>query len=106
MLVGRKSSIPQLSQRFPGRVVAILVGVLDHELQQTDCFVCGRVALANRRHGLEVGGLLAPLNLVELVRNGHALHLWRPVDYRINLGCVHDVDVLALDIEVINGKAC
>jgi hypothetical protein len=29
----------------------------------------------------------------------------RPGDYRINLGCVHDVDVLALDIEVINGKA-
>jgi hypothetical protein len=29
----------------------------------------------------------------------------RPGDYRINLGCVHDIDVLALDIEVINGKA-
>jgi hypothetical protein len=29
----------------------------------------------------------------------------RPGDYRINLGCVDDVDVLALDIEVLNGKA-
>jgi hypothetical protein len=29
----------------------------------------------------------------------------RPGDYRINLGCVHDLDVLSLDIEVINGKA-
>lgn len=29
----------------------------------------------------------------------------RPGDYRINLGCVHEVDVLALDIEVLNGKA-
>ena len=29
----------------------------------------------------------------------------RQGDYRINLGCAHDVDVLALDIEVINGKA-
>lgn len=28
----------------------------------------------------------------------------RPGDYRINLGCVHDLDVLSLDIEVINGK--
>ena len=29
----------------------------------------------------------------------------RPGDYRINLGCVHDLDVLSLDIQVINGKA-
>ncbi len=29
----------------------------------------------------------------------------RPGDYRLNLGCVHDLDVLALDIQVINGKA-
>lgn len=29
----------------------------------------------------------------------------RPGEYRINLGCVDDVDVLALDIEVLNGKA-
>ena len=29
----------------------------------------------------------------------------RPGDYRINLGCVHDIDALALHIEVINGKA-
>lgn len=28
----------------------------------------------------------------------------RPGDYRINLGCVHDLDVLSLDIEVLNGK--
>ena len=26
-------------------------------------------------------------------------------DYRINLGCVHDIDALALDIEVLDGKA-
>jgi hypothetical protein len=31
--------------------------------------------------------------------------LARPGDYRINLGCVHDLDVLSLAIEVINGKA-
>ncbi len=29
----------------------------------------------------------------------------RPGDYRVNLGCVHDIDVLSLDIQVINGKA-
>ena len=29
----------------------------------------------------------------------------RPGDYRINLGCVHDLDVLALDIDVINGRS-
>ena len=29
----------------------------------------------------------------------------RPGDYRINLGCVHDLDVLSLDIEVIDGRA-
>jgi hypothetical protein len=29
----------------------------------------------------------------------------RPGDYRINLGCVHDLEVLSLDIEVIDGKA-
>ena len=29
----------------------------------------------------------------------------RPGDYRVNLGCVHDLDVLSLDIQVINGKA-
>jgi hypothetical protein len=29
----------------------------------------------------------------------------RPGDYRINLGCVHDLDVLSLAIEVIDGKA-
>jgi hypothetical protein len=29
----------------------------------------------------------------------------RPGDYRVNLGCVHDLDVLALEIEVIDGKA-
>ncbi len=31
--------------------------------------------------------------------------LARPGDYRVNLGCVHDLDVLSLDIQVINGKA-
>ncbi len=29
----------------------------------------------------------------------------RPGDYRINLGCVHGLDVLSLDIQVIDGKA-
>ena len=29
----------------------------------------------------------------------------RAGDYRLNLGCVHDLDVLSLDIQVINGKA-
>lgn len=29
----------------------------------------------------------------------------RPGDYRINLGCVHDLDVLSLDIQVIDGKS-
>ena len=29
----------------------------------------------------------------------------RPGDYRINLGCVHEIDALALDIEVLDGKA-
>ncbi len=29
----------------------------------------------------------------------------RSGDYRINLGCVHDLDVLSLDIQVIDGKA-
>ncbi len=29
----------------------------------------------------------------------------RPGDYRINLGCVHDLDVLSLDIQVIDGRA-
>lgn len=28
-----------------------------------------------------------------------------PGDYRINLGCVHDLDVLSLDIQVLDGKA-
>jgi hypothetical protein len=29
----------------------------------------------------------------------------RPGDYRINLGCVHDLDVLGLEIQAIDGKA-
>jgi hypothetical protein len=29
----------------------------------------------------------------------------RPGDYRINLGCVHDLDVLALAIDVIDGRS-
>jgi len=29
----------------------------------------------------------------------------RPGDYRINLGCVDDLDVLSLDIEVLDGKS-
>jgi hypothetical protein len=29
----------------------------------------------------------------------------RPGDYRINLGCVHDLDVLSLNIQIIDGKA-
>jgi len=29
----------------------------------------------------------------------------RPGDYRINLGCVHDLDVLSLPIEIIDGRA-
>ncbi len=29
----------------------------------------------------------------------------RPGDYRVNLGCVHDLDVLSLEIQVIDGKA-
>jgi hypothetical protein len=29
----------------------------------------------------------------------------RPGDYRVNLGCIHDLDVLSLDIQVIDGKA-
>jgi hypothetical protein len=29
----------------------------------------------------------------------------RPGDYRINLGCVDEMDVLSLDIEILNGRA-
>lgn len=29
----------------------------------------------------------------------------RPGDYRVNLGCVHDLDVLTLDIEVLDGRS-
>lgn len=29
----------------------------------------------------------------------------RPGDHRINLGCVHDLDVLSLEIQVIDGRA-
>ncbi len=29
----------------------------------------------------------------------------RPGDYRINLGCVEELDVFALDIKVIDGRA-
>jgi hypothetical protein len=29
----------------------------------------------------------------------------RPGDYRINLGCVQDLDALSLAVEVINGRA-
>jgi hypothetical protein len=29
----------------------------------------------------------------------------RPGDYRVNLGCVHELDALSLDIQVIDGKA-
>jgi hypothetical protein len=29
----------------------------------------------------------------------------RPGDYRVNLGCVDDLDALALDIAVVNGRA-
>ena len=47
---------------------------------------------------------IAPFNTVASVPPDYTGPA-RPGDYRINLGCVHDVDVLALDIEVINGKA-
>ena len=29
----------------------------------------------------------------------------RPGEYRLNLGCVHDLDVLSLDIQILDGKA-
>jgi hypothetical protein len=29
----------------------------------------------------------------------------RPGDYRVNLGCVDDLDVLALEIEVLDGRS-
>ena len=29
----------------------------------------------------------------------------KPGDYRVNLGCVHDLDVLALKIDVIDGRS-
>lgn len=29
----------------------------------------------------------------------------RPGDYRVNLGCVHDLDVLSLEIQIMDGKA-
>ena len=45
-----------------------------------------------------------PFNTVASVPAGYQGPA-RPGDYRVNLGCVHDLDVLSLDIEVINGKA-
>jgi hypothetical protein len=29
----------------------------------------------------------------------------KPGDYRVNLGCVHDLDVLALEIDVVDGRS-
>lgn len=29
----------------------------------------------------------------------------RPGDYRLNLGCVHDLDVLSLEIEIVDGRS-
>ncbi|HET9598458.1 MAG TPA: hypothetical protein VFP65_22910 [Anaeromyxobacteraceae bacterium] len=47
---------------------------------------------------------IAPFSTVASVPPGYRGPA-RPGDYRINLGCVHDLDVLSLDIQVIDGKA-
>jgi hypothetical protein len=47
---------------------------------------------------------IAPFNTVASVPpdyDGPA----KPGDYRVNLGCVHDLDVLALEIDVIDGRS-
>jgi hypothetical protein len=47
---------------------------------------------------------ISPFNTVAAVPPDYK-GLARPGDYRINLGCVHDLDALTLDIEVIDGRS-
>lgn len=47
---------------------------------------------------------IAPFSTVATVPPGYEGPA-RPGDYRVNLGCVHDLDVLSLPIQIIDGKA-
>jgi hypothetical protein len=47
---------------------------------------------------------IAPFNTIASVPPDYE-GAGRPGDYRLNLGCVHDLDVFALEIEVVDGRS-
>lgn len=47
---------------------------------------------------------IAPFSTVASVPPGYEGPA-RPGDHRVNLGCVHDLDVLSLTVRIIDGKA-
>ncbi len=47
---------------------------------------------------------IAPFSAVASVPPGYEGPA-RPGDHRLNLGCVHDLDVLSLPVQIIDGKA-
>jgi hypothetical protein len=47
---------------------------------------------------------IAPFSTVASVPPGYEGPA-RPGDHRLNLGCVHDLDVLSLPVQIIDGKA-
>ena len=47
---------------------------------------------------------IAPFSTVASVPPGYEGPA-RPGDHRVNLGCVHDLDVLSLTVQIIDGKA-
>jgi hypothetical protein len=47
---------------------------------------------------------ISPFSIVKAVPEGYDGPA-RPGSYRVNLGCVHGLDVLALDVSVIDGRS-
>ena len=60
----------------------------DHDVDHCFCPTCG----------------ISPFNLVAKVPPSYEGPA-RPGDRRVNLGCVHDLDVLALEIAVVDGRS-
>jgi hypothetical protein len=60
----------------------------DHDVDHAFCATCG----------------VSPFSVVAKVPDSYE-GLARPGDRRVNLGCVHDLDVLALEIAVVDGRS-
>ncbi len=79
---------PEAFEEITGTDCLSLYQFGDKDVKHYFCKVCG----------------VCPFNVVAAVPPGYDGPA-RPGDYRINLGCVHGLDVLALAIDVIDGRS-